>query len=48
MLLDPIYSLAAWETAGHLARAGDGDVAMLHAGGGLALQSLAQRFPDQF
>lgn len=48
VLLDPLYSLAAWETAAHLAAGGDGGVAMLHAGGGLGLQSLAQRFPDQF
>ena len=53
ILLDPIYSLAAWEAAAELAArpeaaGGGGQVAMLHAGGGLALHGLAQRFADQF
>jgi D-cysteine desulfhydrase len=49
ILLDPIYSLAAWEVAEQLAcREGSRSVAMLHAGGSLALFGLAQRFPDQF
>lgn len=49
ILLDPIYSLAAWEVAEQLAcREGRRSVAMLHAGGSLALFGLAQRFPDQF
>ncbi len=38
VLLDPIYSLAAWEAAADLAADGGECVAMLHAGGGLALQ----------
>lgn len=55
VLLDPIYSLAAWEVAEKLA---DGcsvagllppsRVAMLHCGGALGLHGLAQRFPDSF
>ena len=49
ILLDPIYSLAAWEVAEQLACAeGSRHIAMLHAGGSLALHGLAQRFPDQF
>lgn len=49
ILLDPIYSLAAWEVAEQLAcQDARRDVAMLHAGGSLALHGLAQRFPDQF
>lgn len=49
ILLDPIYSLAAWEVAEQLAcREGKRNIALLHAGGSLALHGLAQRFPDQF
>ena len=51
VLLDPVYSLAAWEAAEALAAggaAGGADVAMLHSGGGLGLHSLAQRFPEEF
>jgi D-cysteine desulfhydrase len=48
VLLDPVYSLAAWEVAAGLAAAGHPNVAMLHAGGSLGLQSLAQRFPSDF
>ncbi len=51
ILLDPMYSLAAWEAAEQMASTKDrtpGGVAMLHAGGSLALHGLAQRFPDQF
>ena len=49
ILLDPIYSLAAWEVAEQLASVDRlRHVAMLHAGGSLALHGLAQRFPDQF
>lgn len=48
LLLDPIYSLAAWEVAAALASGGQQNVAMLHAGGTLGLQSLAQRFPADF
>ena len=45
ILLDPIYSLAAWEVATAESAHG-GPVAMLHAGGALALHGLAQRFPE--
>ncbi len=50
ILLDPIYSLAAWETACKIAAdtPADTDVLMLHSGGSLGLHGLAQRFPDQF
>lgn len=48
ILLDPIYSLAAWEVATALTLSGQENVGMLHAGGTLGLQSLAQRFPDDF
>lgn len=53
LLLDPVYSLAAWEAAVELAaqRRACGDstpVVMLHCGGGLGLHGLAQRFPESF
>ena len=49
VLLEPMYSLAAWEAAEQLAASSmPGDVAMLHSGGGLGLHGLAQRFPDDF
>lgn len=51
ILLDPIYSLAAWEAACKLAGTTDQSdmrVAMLHTGGSLGLQGLAQRHPDWF
>ena len=48
ILLDPIYSLAAWEVAAEMAGAAEGNVAMLHSGGMMGLFGLAQRFPDQF
>lgn len=64
MLLDPIYSLAAWEEALHLVgqeqdqgarpetaerlEGGKERIVMLHTGGGLGLQGLAQRFPKEF
>eukprot|EP00955_Chlamydomonas_euryale_P045537 353182-Chlamydomonas_euryale.AAC.29 len=66
LLLDPIWTLAAFEVAAQLARQtceeGQGQgagaetgsprprhVVMLHTGGSeLAMQGLAQRFPDQF
>lgn len=47
ILLDPVYSMAAWEVAADLSSPA-GSVAMLHAGGSLGLHGLAQRFPDQF
>lgn len=59
ILLDPIYSLAAWEVAVELAGgravegstkalSGSGPVAMLHCGGALGLHGLAQRYPNDF
>lgn len=53
LLLDPMYSLAAWEAAveltGQLTASGNSTpVVILHCGGGLGLHGLAQRFPDQF
>jgi D-cysteine desulfhydrase len=48
ILLDPIYSLAAWEVATGMAGATQSRVAMLHNGGMMGLFGLAQRFPDQF
>ena len=54
ILLDPIWSLAAWEVSCQLASAAaaaaeEGEqVAMLHTGGMLGLCGLAQRFPGQF
>ena len=57
ILLDPIYSLAAWEVALELAESryyrqsesgGNSQVVMLHTGGASGLHGLAQRFPDSF
>jgi len=51
ILLDPIYSLAAWEVAKEMAGSGAGTsqrVVMLHSGGMMGLFGLAQRFPEQF
>uniref|UniRef100_A0A453FAM8 Tryptophan synthase beta chain-like PALP domain-containing protein n=1 Tax=Aegilops tauschii subsp. strangulata TaxID=200361 RepID=A0A453FAM8_AEGTS len=50
ILLDPVYTLAAWEQAVDLCR-GDGreaKVAMIHTGGTLGLFGLAQRYPQHF
>ena len=52
ILLDPIWTLAAWEVAQQLSGqpADEGQVSvMLHTGGSaLALQGLSQRFPEIF
>eukprot|EP00887_Chlorella_sp_A99_P002469 scaffold10.g2469.t1 len=60
IVVDPIWTLAAWEAAellaaeqqqGQARAPGDGvpgPVLMLHTGGMLGLCGLAQRFPDQF
>eukprot|EP00884_Botryococcus_braunii_P011005 jgi/Botrbrau1/19906/Bobra.0059s0025.2 len=50
ILLDPIYSLAAWEMACKIANdePANADILMLHSGGSLGLHGLAQRFPEQF
>ncbi|TVU35430.1 hypothetical protein EJB05_17319 [Eragrostis curvula] len=49
ILLDPIYTLAAWEQAVDLCR-GDSEakVVMIHTGGTLGLFGLAQRYSSQF
>lgn len=50
ILLDPIYSLAAWEVATDLIQSHQGDcrTVMLHTGGALGLQGVAQRYPEWF
>ena len=51
ILVDPIYSLAAWEAASQalqIQQSGMSRVVMLHTGGALGLQGVAQRYPDWF
>ena len=48
ILLDPVYSLAAWEVAQEMCRGGEERIVMLHSGGALGLHGLAQRWPDDF
>lgn len=53
ILVDPVYTLAAWEHATFLcqqvARAGrDSKVVMLHTGGTLGMFGLAQRYRSYF
>ncbi|XP_073004712.1 putative D-cysteine desulfhydrase 2, mitochondrial [Typha latifolia] len=51
ILLDPIYTLAAWEHAASLSlskEAEDGKVVMLHTGGTLGMFGLAQRYTGYF
>ncbi|CAM6096302.1 unnamed protein product [Calypogeia fissa] len=54
ILLDPIYTLAGWETGTRLSleswTEGKGSeiVVMLHTGGTLGLFGLAQRYPEEF
>lgn len=50
ILVDPIYSLAAWEAATHLLQNSHGNcrTVMLHTGGALGLQGVAQCHPDWF
>lgn len=60
ILVDPIYSLAAWEVSCQLATGGSvagvtgvpggkrRRVVMLHTGGSLGLFAVAQRFPNAF
>jgi D-cysteine desulfhydrase len=49
ILLDPMYTLAAWEQAVKPCR-GDSEteVVMIHTGGTLGLFGLAQRYSPQF
>ncbi|KAL6614680.1 hypothetical protein ACP70R_036950 [Stipagrostis hirtigluma subsp. patula] len=49
ILLDPMYTLAAWEQAVDLCRGDSADrVVMIHTGGTLGLFGLAQRYSPQF
>lgn len=52
VLLDPAYTLAAWEQAAHLAYAQVDkkhvEVVMLHTGGTLGMFGLAQRYASDF
>jgi D-cysteine desulfhydrase len=51
ILVDPIYSLAAWEAAAQalqIQQSRNSRVVMLHTGGALGLQGVAQRHPDWF
>ena len=48
ILLDPVYSLAAWEVAQGMCSDRGQAVVMLHSGGALGLHGLAQRWPDDF
>ena len=54
VLLDPVYTLAAWERCEQLAQSSlssssEADhIIMLHTGGALGLQGLAQRHPNEF
>lgn len=56
VLLDPIYTLAAWEVSHQLAHGVEEvdvpglatTVVMLHTGGSAGLYGLAQRYPDSF
>jgi 1-aminocyclopropane-1-carboxylate deaminase/D-cysteine desulfhydrase-like pyridoxal-dependent ACC family enzyme len=50
ILLDPVYTLAAWEQAVDLC-SGEGrgaKVVMIHTGGTLGLFGLVQRYPQHF
>ena len=51
ILVDPIYTLAAWEQAMCLSQAEEessSNVIMLHTGGTLNMFGLAQRYTSQF
>ncbi|KAL3656052.1 hypothetical protein CASFOL_000448 [Castilleja foliolosa] len=50
ILVDPIYTLAAWDLATRLSQNGEGDsrVVMLHTGGTLGMFGLAQRYRPYF
>ncbi|PKA59673.1 hypothetical protein AXF42_Ash011797 [Apostasia shenzhenica] len=50
ILLDPIYTLAAWEHSVLLSLEAekDSDIVMLHTGGTLGLFGIAQRRPEEF
>lgn len=51
ILMDPVYTLAAWELASLLSEKearGDAEVVMLHTGGTLGMFGLAQRYKSYF
>lgn len=51
ILVDPVYTLAAWEMATLLSDEkleGNADVVMLHTGGTLGMFGLAQRYKSSF
>ena len=50
IMLDPMYTLAAWELACHTLKhkTSPGPVVMLHTGGLLGVHGLAQRFSSEF
>lgn len=52
ILVDPIYTLAAWDLATELSQNGEEDddtkVVMLHTGGTLGMFGLAQRYRSYF
>lgn len=50
VLVDPIYTLAAWELATQLSleEAGGAQVVMVHTGGTLGMFGLAQRYKSYF
>lgn len=47
VLVDPVYTLSAWDTAARLAE-NDTNVVMLHTGGTLGMFGLAQRYKSYF
>lgn len=51
ILVDPVYTLAAWEGASLLSQSeakGGANVVMLHTGGTLGMFGLAQRYKSYF
>lgn len=49
ILVDPVYTLAAWEMATKVTREHeDANVVMLHTGGTLGMFGLAQRYKSYF
>jgi len=50
ILVDPVYTLAAWETAMFLSsnNAEEAEVVLLHTGGTLGMFGLAQRYKNYF
>lgn len=51
ILVDPVYTLAAWETATLLSNEeakGGSEVVMLHTGGTLGMFGLAQRYKKYY